>query len=83
MSAIAKVDRKVRASFPTAVLDFILVFRTPRGQSQSAVTRAKPTEAKPMDIRTETHERSTVPAPMGKLREPNFSKSSRSAEYVI
>ncbi len=40
--------------------------------------------AKPINIRTESHANSSVPAPRGTLREPNFSKSNRSAaEYVI
>ena len=39
---------------------------------------------KPINIRTESHANSSVPAPMGTLREPNFSKTNRSAaEYVI
>ncbi len=60
-----------------------LYFERHGAKASLPLSEARPTEARPTDIRTETHERSTVPAPMGKLREPNFSKSSRSAEYVI
>jgi hypothetical protein len=43
-----------------------------------------PPEAKPINIRTESHEKSIVPAPMGALREQNSSKAGRPvAEYVI
>lgn len=56
-----------------------LYFERPGSKASPA-----PPEAKPINIRTESHEQSIVPAPMGALREQNFSKAGRPvAEYVI